>query len=632
MEDRDFFPHSWGANQINDTTNYIARFAPGLGYGLPVVQPVIVPRSRSWPLVSGISRSGGRLLSMLIEIKAADKRTARDNLLSWFDPESETPSIFIIRDEDGTNPRYVEAICQSCLPYVAGEIARHDLYSVVVVVHGDVRWRKTTEETDSWSITATGDTKVIANSGTDDAYPALTVTPTSLKDGDSLVNRQFQAIRWRVDASYVRYPIDIVNNALDTATLVGAGKMQADCDDLRVFVDGVEVDRWLQDANDATTQVWINLDFAAKWDGTLDTAIAGAGAISSIVLNEDICDLPNEGIVVIGTEVFSYTSKNNSTKTLEGTVTRELKGSTAAAHAVDAVTWWCQHDVSIVYGDPTATWPAPDDDYKPIFRLDSTNTSWDYDLFGELNKDRPGAWAWSVISYAPGKYTAHHYTNATPWEEMGIYTNSSMSGWSRWKVINPCGITNGNFPSGEKYSTDVDEIEIWIYSGFDTSETLEATIAQPALPSTWEPWNENLALASGATWVSFDMKETGSRAYTRAEVGDVTLTLDSNNTPTVLAVGEQDSYALSCVITNVTTSIWITMAYNSFESTESIKIDTDKKTVTSEQDDTSQFQVLGAVDGRKDWLKLQPGNNTLRFDDVGTAGATIVLTWEERYY
>ena len=48
---------------------------------------------------------------------------------------------------------------------------------------------------------------------------------------------------------------------LDTEALVTAGKMQSDCDDLRVVVNGGIAKRWIADPNDANTKIWINLEY-----------------------------------------------------------------------------------------------------------------------------------------------------------------------------------------------------------------------------------------------------------------------------------------------------------------------------------------------------------------------------------
>ena len=142
------------------------------------------------------------------------------------------------------------------------------VYHASLVVHGDVRWREVTPATDSWDITASGQTDTRTNSGADVAYPIIDITPTDAKTGDYLY-KVYVPIRWRVSKAASNYPLDIVNNGLNTAALVSGSKMQADGDDLRVWVNGIEVDRWLQDINNATTQVWVNLDWEPLEEGRL---------------------------------------------------------------------------------------------------------------------------------------------------------------------------------------------------------------------------------------------------------------------------------------------------------------------------------------------------------------------------
>ena len=85
--------------------------------------------------------------------------------------------------------------------------------------------------------------------------------------------------------------------------------MQADGDDLRVWVNGIEVDRWLQDIDTATTQVWVNLDWQPLEEGSLATAVAATGAITTLDLNEDISGFPSNGVLIVGSEAFVYTGK-----------------------------------------------------------------------------------------------------------------------------------------------------------------------------------------------------------------------------------------------------------------------------------------------------------------------------------
>ena len=69
---------------------------------------------------------------------------------------------------------------------------------------------------------------------------------------------------------------------------------------------------------------------------TLKTTIATAESTDDIELTETSA-LPASGTVQIGSEKISYTSKNNTTKVLTGTITRGVSGTTAVMHYAGAV-------------------------------------------------------------------------------------------------------------------------------------------------------------------------------------------------------------------------------------------------------------------------------------------------------
>ncbi|MGD1993928.1 MAG: hypothetical protein PVI59_12105, partial [Anaerolineae bacterium] len=51
---------------------------------------------------------------------------------------------------------------------------------------------------------------------------------------------------------------------VDTATLIAAGKMQADCDDVRVTYDGAEIPSQVVGCNASDTRIWLQTDLAAS--------------------------------------------------------------------------------------------------------------------------------------------------------------------------------------------------------------------------------------------------------------------------------------------------------------------------------------------------------------------------------
>jgi len=621
---------SWNGHNINDGTNYEAILNASV-YGLPVIKPQMGLRQGQWPLIAGIDRPGKQIV-FEIYIRGSSVGTLQKQLAQWFDPDDEEPKQLIGQDAGGGNSRYIMGICQSLdeIPFGAGL-----RFIVVIQIHGDVFWRETTPTSaSSWSITATGQTKVVANNGEMDAYPILTIKPTSAKTG-SWPYRKFFGIQWNVLQAASNYPVDITNG-LDTR-IASTNFALASGDDLRVWVDGVEVDRWLVNPDTSATHVWTNLDFIANIPMTL--AISMNNSITEMTVNESIVGMPDQGIVFVNSEFMTYTSKSNASKTFYG-LERGAKGSTAASHVATATVFWIQHDIWILYGNAGAGSPPADAGKQPLFVLSSSsNTSWYFTDFYEIAEPaRSAAWQRGTRSGSPAFYGGNQGSNADPAVEAGIRIDDNGDSGVTW-ISNPCGITNANFMTGERYQM----ISTWyfgwggpgIYSSVTTGipTVLEYTIPDPAAAMTWESWSRSEALITNSKSVGLGFVPTagyptGVNAY--LESSTVTLTLNSSYTPGVQVGTELTNYSLSCDIWNLTTlkriSLELTMSLNA-----ELILNTDAKTVLA-----AGLNKFGALtiqgDPRRDWLKLQPGNNTLRFDDPNTNAVTIDIDWEERFY
>jgi hypothetical protein len=618
-------PVSYDGNNINDGTNYESLFELD-GYGLPLIDVVTAKRQGSWPLMSGIKRNEKRI-SLQVFIRGASVDTLRKQLYQYFDYEDETPKQFIVEDFGGGNDRYVMAVSRGVFP---DEIMPQTCYHVALVIDGDVRWRETTPTaTSAWSITATGQTKVVSNSGEDDAYPILKIKPTSNKTGDYLYKR-FMVVKWLAGTT-LNYPVDIANNGLDTQ-IASTNFALASGDDLRVWVNGVEVDRWLDGPNTATTKVFVNLDFQADIPMTLDGAINNS--VTEITVNESIGNMPSTGIFRIDTENITYTGKNSSSKTFTG-CSRGAKGTTAASHTDGTDVFWLQHDIWIVYGNASAGSPPADAEKSPAFNLaNSSNTSWDYDNFGRDADQQSGAWNFQRLTGAlMDLYTANHWTSANPWSEIGII-GSLNSESAQWVIENPCYITNANFQNGEYYVPDTTNFtgELRSYKP-STGQWNDEYSLTFSVATTWTAWSQNEAIISLSSKVAMYFEhEIGGFGASGLECSDVTLTLNSTYTPVIVIGAEQGNYTLECVITNNTTGDSIELLF-SMQLNDQLELDTDNKTVIYLDDDSNQFKALTITGGpRRDWLPLQSGNNTLQFDDVGTNGVTIDISFDERFY
>lgn len=365
----------------------------------------------------------------------------------------------------------------------------------------------------------------------------------------------FCAVQWRSSKSSTSYrngyPTDITGGGLDTAALVAAGKMRADGNDLRVLVNGQEQPRYLHGMNTSTTKVWVNLFPKIAPALTISAGIAAGGEVASITFNQAINALPSTGqgrIVMIGDELFTYTTKSDAARTIYG-VKRAQFNSSAAAHSSGATAHWIQFDIRILYGNPSAVSPSVDEAYRPAFSLSSTNEVWTYTEFGVDAQTQPGGW---YLGAASGWwYGGNRGSAANPWVELGMRIKMEYEQWGgslgdyvRRALYNPCGITHANFANGDKYASDagVTWMGRILSSTYTLSTlTLEYTIDPPATPATWESWSRSQALSANKEWVGQELQVSGGSAPGRVaclEAADCVLTLNSAQTPLVAVMPE----------------------------------------------------------------------------------------------
>jgi len=579
------------------------------------------------------------LFVKIVPSAPATIRTLRAQLLRWFDPEDNAVNKLVITDDGTERPRYVDVICKSCSPYQIKGTASSVGFKVSLVVSGDVRWRLTSDVTTTWEITATGQTKVVPNAGEDDAYPVYNIMPTAPKAA-GYTYRQWFPIKWRSPNSGYRYPIKAIR---DTDALIGAAKMQADGDDLRILSDGVEIARWISDINTATTDIWFCLDFARAPTLALKTAIAGAGSIDSIEFTDEVevSLLPDRGIIMIGTEAFVYTGRSLIDASVTG-ITREAKGTTIAAHNIADPCYWIQHDVYMAYGNAAAVAPVVNDNYMPCFELDlSTNTSWVYETFGKFGAFYAGGWYGTsniMLVGGIGRYVTTERAEEVRGDKypvMGIWkdydVNTGAYWMAKWMLTNPCGIINAAWTNGKKRAEDITRFRCYCRYQIrnEAGWREQYVIPAPTVANVWEAWSK----AAAAAWSEADEIELGlvGGYDSDVEIGDVTVTLSATDTPEITYGAEQGNYELDCTLTNNTTGEALYINFVMDEDTV-LKIDTYNQVITWLKDNSRQYQSIAFSTNRTQMLKLLPGNNTLQFDDVGTDTVTITAVVTSRYY
>lgn len=547
--------------------------------------------------------------------------------------------------------RHVDAICESSRPMDLRGTATDWGNVAQLAIDGDVRWRNRDGDYHYWKMDTDNPVSgtVVDNQGDDDAYPVIHVEPTST-DTAGYQYKRWIPIKWQATSGATMYPILL--EIIDTNALWDAGKMHVWGYDFRVYVDGVDTPRWFGAGegsaggiNSSTTRTWINMDFEPGQTWTLATAIGDAGNIDEIEVNESIADAPDEGILMIDDETFTYTDKNEYLKQFTG-VTRGAKGSTEAAHDVDDTVWWIQHETWLYYGDPSLkTQPSLDydDDEEPVLdMLTSNNTSWVFKTFG---RDDGKCWQWSYTELEEPEniddYTGSHGADADPWTEVGIL--GAPQGRARFVLYNPCGFTAHDVDTndGGKYTTNKagwgsnpGQTDAEIVSSRDgVTWYTEYNIPTPAADSTWEDWDDTDIVRSNVKYWGIELVN-GAEGVNYVEIEEVTLTLDSNYRVYSLMDDEQANVYVAGRLRNDTTGESIDIRFN-MANGEILRIDTDEKTVTYLEDNTRHQEAVSLVEGpRRDWLRLAAGENTLIWTDLEAVGndVDIYLYWDTRRF
>ncbi len=219
-------------------------------------------------------------------------------------------------------------------------------------------------------------------------------------------------------------------------------------DDIRVYVNGVEVDRWLDGTNTTTLRCWINATMPEVLELTLlaDITAGDPADGGDLEFLEGVAGLPERGQVVIENEVITYRGRDIAGRKIT-TIERGAWGSTAAAHTASSVTAYrCDILFTVTTGFADATpAPAPAGRQPAIQKNSSTNTKWfwgdaaddaDTVFYDKANPDRTAMWIPSVEQHEqdvavalrmPDQKDAMQWEDDAPQEGMPLATRMTVS-------------------------------------------------------------------------------------------------------------------------------------------------------------------------------------------------------------
>ena len=635
--------YQWNGKSINDGTTFRAYIPPGQLMNLSA-NAITVPRAIDFPYLSTTNLPNHTFTIGINIVGGQTIHTNREILKGYFNVTDKQRHNLVAKDTADSDRQW----------YLTGfpiRIVEQEPNHFIVTFSIEMPiWRVVTALTFSWSITASGQSSSTTNIGNVNVKPVITVTPTDPKaNATSYTYRRFVTVYNNLDVSY-NAPLE-VGGPLDTDALTTA-KMQADGDDLRVIVDGVEVDRWLQDMDTATTEVWINLNLGPRHQGTLKTTLPNNGTAVTVAFNETSANLKMlqhlataaNQCFLIESELFTYDRDNVDLANYQITsCSRAQKDSSYAEHTGGSlVIRHIEHDIWLIYGNPAATAPDVDDTYKPIFALTSTNSSWVYTNFYDSDSARPGAWKGEVLASKSGKsyvYTATQDTYANPSTTMGMALLGATyqevpqgeDGLIAWSLYQGAGLTSIVY-SGSRYATDITSfpatvglqrlniLGVWNLAG--------GTVTAPSTTQSWQTFAASTT--SGGTvynYIRFVMDgslKVSTDINAKAQFDTITIGLGSP--PTVSVGSETATYWFNAKITNVTTGEWLKFK----------TIATDELPITIDCNAKNAYRSDGAPvivtfsDVREAWLDMVSGSNNFQFDDTDTTAVTLAISHTDR--
>lgn len=604
--------------------------------------PSYVKRAGAPPVYSG---KDFMPMALVLEIEMQhDWMTLFESLNQLFDTKDETPRQLICQDtEDSNKQYYVYATAKRVQGGNDGPMA------VVSLSLDDPIWKSVTVNTSTFATTSATDSTSVTNNGNDFAYPIYEITPTSSPSTDYIYQVPLQIVPQAALAWPNRF-LDLTGSTdttFDTAALVAAGKMLSSGNDLRVFRDGVEVDRWLNGINTTDTHVIVNCDMPAQYSYTLKTAIGSTDSTTDIELVDtvaarvDLTYMPNTGRIIVcsalgatDTEEFTYTAKNVTDTKISLTIdSRAVRGTTALAHSASALIYHVPYDFTLIYGCASEVAPVTDDTVQPLPALTSRNWSFVYSLFYDINGKRGTGWTPHVTIFDPFL------------SRSGVYMSTDAGNF-----VNPAtalGLQALSYPIGSAYKPDLvdvgwsaffaDYVSSVVTSGQQKQNIANAPLATlSATPNgypiqtlwslseqtssdfdSWTAWSKassDATIPNNTIYLNWYMDGVmpGEGDYAnRSQIDSITIGL--TNYPDVRIRSEQAAaMKLDLTLTNATTGDSMRITYPVTISS-TLYVDTDPDFPTCKYNGVVVNGAVQLSSKRAAWLKLNPGANTIQY-------------------
>ena len=289
----------------------------------------------------------------------------------------------------------------------------------------------------------------VVNNGNVRTYPEIRFYPMWVKDHAFDFNYLMSSqVAWAsafqgVDTQGLPYPIDITDGKWDTAALVAAGRLRTGCDDVAVFVDKVEVDRYIERPNTTGTSVWCSIPYEPAAACTVEAMTAALPALGDDLLTtnpEGTRGFPDVGVLLIDDEAIYYRGR---TADRFQEILRSWQGTTNAIHVADSVARLVEHDIIVAY-DCLVPDPLERADRKPMLDLPaSSNTHHAYGSDGLIAPGtmRTGQWLRELVTpELSGPFMAQRQAAGNVQVEFGAPVGADEN-FDAVSLYVPCGFT-----------------------------------------------------------------------------------------------------------------------------------------------------------------------------------------------
>lgn len=646
-----FFPNEYNGFDFKQK-GVSASFADPYDWSIDGISTTNSARLNERPKYSGTTLGGQ---AKVLTVVLSDPGRLRDALVIAMDAGSNVQRIFYSEDEFGK--RWQVNAKATRLAYDAHDPKTKTTEFTFIMDVDDPVYMSVDEYEDIWDVLLDEELHTITIGGNMPTNPTLTIVPGVPIDyyPFSYYVKNYNPIN-----SLQTDGMDITNGGWDTATLVTAGDMLANGDDVRVIIDGVEVPRWFGGGgmDSATTKIYIRSVWKAG-PGTilkLRTALSGVTTPARVefqitaAVKAFLATLPISSTIRIGNEEITY--KNLSSALCQADIVlRHVRGTSIAAHSIGDVVQWVEHDIRLIWGNAGATAPVYDEKYKPQWDMMSgSNSVRTYNSttgFADVAGLRAGAWKPLPINDGVGNlsrvYTATQgaIPVSDPATVMGMEIASYLVQGKAypdtadidWVYYHPAGLVSVESDGKKFKSFTATTWPVTAPYGFQLMSSLagvayvrEWNEVAPSVQNTYENITHNAveAVPAGTKYVKFQLSGSVNGVtsnFIRGEINEAIVILTSANLIQVGFNDSETSYQLALEIRNNTTEESIFVDY---PAAEGIPL------IINTQDFTVTYKGMNAIKGfdwdsiRTRWFKLIPGENELQF--FSSVGSVMRVT------